>query len=94
MNISKVTKCDVAECAYNTEHGCHTPAITIGDASNPRCDTFCKSMVHGGETKCHATVGACKVAACSHNTELECQAPEISVGYQQKDPVCMTFKSR
>ena len=94
MNVSKVSKCEVTDCAYNTEHGCHTPAITVGDEANPRCDTFCKSTMHGGEMSCHATVGACKVAACSHNSELECQAPQICVDYQGQEPMCTTFKAR
>ncbi len=94
MQMSKVMKCDVEDCAYNTEHGCHTPAITIGDEANPHCDTFCKSGMHGGEASCQASVGACKVSCCTYNSELECQSPSISVGYQGQEPSCTTYKAR
>ena len=94
MEMSKVTKCQVNDCAYNMNNICHAMAITIGDTMHPRCDTFCPSMTKGGDYSCTAGVGACKVSACLYNTALECQAPEISVGYMQDEPDCLTFESR
>ncbi|MHC4740494.1 MAG: DUF1540 domain-containing protein, partial [Planctomycetota bacterium] len=39
MDMPKVVKCDVTECAYNIDEECNAHAITIGDSTNPRCDT-------------------------------------------------------
>jgi hypothetical protein len=94
MKVAQVQKCDVTDCAYNIDNACHTPAITIGDAAMPRCDTFCQSAMHGGDVGCMAGVGACKVERCAYNESLECQASGISVGYQSDEPMCMTFKAR
>ena len=94
MKISKVTKCEVEECAYNVDQVCHAMAITIGDSDNPRCDTFCKSSQQGGSTDWLANVGACKVSCCTNNENLECQSAEICVGYNGEEADCMTFKHR
>lgn len=92
--MSAVSKCDVTDCSYNQNKQCHTPAITVGDSVNPRCDTFCHSMKKGGSTNISASVGACKVEICKFNNMLECQAGEITVGYQGNEPDCLTFKPR
>ena len=94
MEMSKVSKCEVNDCAYNMENCCHAMAITIGDGMHPRCDTFCESMMKAGDAGCVAGVGACKVSSCMYNTDLECQAMEISVGYKEQEPDCLTFQSR
>jgi hypothetical protein len=94
MEMSKVKKCEVNDCAYNMNNTCHAMAITIGDSTHPRCDTFCLSMIKGGDYALIAGVGACKVASCLHNTALECRATEISVGYMQDEPDCLTFRQR
>ncbi|MBE0536302.1 MAG: DUF1540 domain-containing protein [Phycisphaerae bacterium] len=94
MEVALVQKCDVTDCAYNIDRACHTPAITIGDETQPRCDTFCNSASHGGDPQLTATVGACKVEKCTYNKSLECQASDISVGYKSDEPMCMTFKAR
>ncbi len=91
MQMPKVTDCQAMECSYNVDSMCHALAITIGDGSNPQCDTFCQSSSKGGDPTCTATVGACKVKSCMHNLSLECQAPSISVGYQSGQVDCMTF---
>lgn len=91
MEMPKVTKCDVNDCAYNMDSNCHAMAITIGDSMDPRCDTFCQSMAKGGDSGSIAGVGACKVASCMYNTGLECQATEICVGYKGQDVDCLTF---
>jgi len=95
MEMVKVMKCEVNDCAYNMDDGCHTMVITIGDSMNPRCDTFCLSSMKGGDTSCLAGVGACKISSCTYNNNLECEAPGISIGYkeQEQEPDCMTFQS-
>lgn len=94
MEMPKVMKCEVSDCAYNTDGCCHAMAITIGDPARPRCDTFCESAVKGGDVTCIAGVGACKIFSCRYNSELECSAPAISVGYKEQEPDCLTFQSR
>ncbi|MBW8039954.1 MAG: DUF1540 domain-containing protein [Planctomycetes bacterium] len=92
MEMSKVMKCEVDDCAYNMDSCCHTIAITIGDSALPRCDTFCQSTIKGGDAGSMAGVGACKVSACMYNTNLECQSPEVDVGYNENEPNCLTFE--
>lgn len=96
MNMPKVNKCDVLECAYNRSNSCHALAITVGDIEDevPRCDTFCRSSIRGGEATSVASVGACKVDLCKFNKLLECTAPGISVGYRGSDVDCLTFSAR
>lgn len=93
MEMSKVSKCEVNDCAYNLDNLCHAMAITVGDSMQPRCDTFCQSATKGGDASCIASVGACKVSSCLYNGDLECQAPEICVGYREQEPDCLTFQS-
>ena len=93
MKTAKVKNCEVSECAYNLDSKCHALAITVGgDALHPKCDTFCKSSVKGGNLKKSASVGACKVTECIFNGSLECQASQITVGYRQNEIDCLTFK--
>jgi hypothetical protein len=94
MEMPKVVRCDVNDCAYNTNNCCHALAITVGDEAHPRCDTFCHSMMKGGDSGAIAGVGACKVYECSYNSGLECNSPEICVGYKGQEADCLTFKSR
>ncbi len=94
MEMPKVIKCDVNDCAYNMDNKCHAMAITIGDSREPKCDTFCQSMAKGGDINSIAGVGACKVSSCTYNTDLECQAMEICVGYKGQDADCLTFHSK
>ncbi len=91
MEMPKVTDCQASECSYNSDGMCHAMAITIGDMTNPQCDTFCQSSSKGGDPTCIALVGACKTTSCTHNMSLECQAPGISVGYQSGEVDCLTF---
>ena len=94
MEMSKVRKCEVSDCAYNMGDICHTMAITVGDGMNPRCDTFCQLGIRGGKASFLAGVGACKVAGCTYNTDLECAATEVCIGYKDDEPNCMTFRAR
>ena len=94
MEMPQVSQCQVAECAYNTDGDCHAAAITVGNHSHPKCDTFCPSSMQGGELDTIAGVGACKTFTCSHNMHLECQSPNIAVGYIEGEVDCLTYAAR
>lgn len=91
IEMPNVSECTVTECAYNTEQKCHARAITVGDGSNPMCDTFFQSPTHTSATGIIAGVGACKVSICKFNEQFECQAQSIKVGHKQGDVECLTF---
>ncbi len=94
MEMSKVIKCEVDDCAYNLSSTCNARAITVGHGATPRCDTFCQSMMKGGDAESLASVGACKVSLCMYNSVLECQSPGICVGYNAGEPDCLTFQAK
>jgi len=93
MNIEmpKISHCDVIDCAYNVNMGCHAKAITIGDAKHPACDTYLNISIHCQNAAQTAGVGACKVTSCKFNHDLECNAQNISVGFVGKSVECLTF---
>ncbi len=91
MEMPKVSRCEVSECAYNMQGLCHAMAITVGNSDHPRCDTFCRSANKGGDMNCIASVGACKTSSCMFNQSLECQASQICVGYKEDEVDCLTF---
>ena len=94
MNMPKVNKCDVTQCCYNNNKTCHALAITVGDGTVPRCDTFtttCKAK--GGDAAAVGCVGACKVNICRHNKNLECTASGIMVGRGKQPADCLTFEA-
>jgi len=95
MEMPKVEKCEIIDCAYNIDNICHAMAISIGDGIRPTCNTFCNYLMEAkaGDIDCTAQVGACKESDCVHNTCLECQAKEIIVGHIDDLPECMTFIS-
>ncbi len=93
-SLSKVAKCELAECAYNHDKMCHASAITIGNGMHPRCETFFARSSKGGDRGAIAKVGACKSANCEYNQELGCQAPEIHVGRREMEVHCLTFEAR
>ena len=93
MNMPEVSKCDMSECSYNEGNQCHALAITIGDQTNPMCDTFLKGSTHGGDPSSTAKVGACKVSVCKFNKSLECSASSVEVGHRGQDAYCMTFET-
>lgn len=94
LEMAEVQKCDVNACGYNVNSNCHAKAITIGDNSNPRCDTFLGIKNHTKETKRIAGVGACKVSDCKFNHDYECVAKNISVGLIAGKVKCLTFNYR
>lgn len=89
-----VSKCDIRNCAYNVNSGCHAKAITVGDHMNPGCDTFFDREFHTLENKRIAGVGACKVTDCKYNEDLECSATNIAVGMKNKKINCLTFSHK
>ena len=44
MEMPKVSRCNIAECAFNMDDQCDTMGITIGGAVHPRCDTPCMAV--------------------------------------------------
>jgi hypothetical protein len=94
IEMPQVSACEVTECAYNVERGCHARAITIGDDVHPGCDTFFTSTKHASHYKKTAGVGACKVSGCTFNEEFECMADAIEVGFQGGDINCLTYTPR
>lgn len=91
MDMAKVQKCSVDDCAYNKDNKCHALAITIGDGDNPQCDTYCHASNKGGEASAVAGVGACKVAICRFNQMLECTAGRVNIGWKGQEADCLTF---
>lgn len=89
-----VKKCDVKDCGYNSSSSCHAKAITIGDFTNPSCDTYFFIEEHSRDNRRIAGVGACKVSSCKYNTDYECRAEGISVGYSADKINCLTFVSK
>lgn len=94
IEMPVVSVCEATQCAYNVNRGCHAKAITVGDGSNPDCDTFFASMQHNKEARRQAGVGACKVTGCKFNRDFECNADSIQVGFADQKVNCLTFTPR
>ncbi len=94
LEMPEVKRCDANDCGYNLNSNCHAKAITIGDYSNPGCDTFMGIHRHTKEIKRIAGVGACKVSDCKFNDDYECIAQDISVGFKEGKVNCLTFTAR
>ena len=94
IEMPQVSKCSVVKCAYNRNKNCHARAITIGDAAEPRCDTFFTHRIHTKEQKRIAGVGACKATECRHNEDFECVAKSITVGTSEGQVECLTYEPR
>lgn len=93
MEVPPVRNCEVTDCAYNSGTACHAWAITIGDGTTPKCDTFFHFKNKGGDPETIASIGACKVSGCQFNKKLECQASEVVVGFREHEADCLTFKA-
>jgi hypothetical protein len=93
IDMPLVSRCSVQQCAYNQKDGCHARAITVGDRSNPNCDTYFENPTHSRSVTRIAGVGACKVVECRFNADFECSAQEIDVGMSQDRVQCLTFES-
>lgn len=93
VEMPMVSECEVAECAYNVDKGCHARAITIGDGANPGCDTYFGSAGHTLSNQQVAGVGACKVQSCQYNDDYECSADSVNVGYEGTQVHCLTYSA-
>ena len=93
MQMPRIDKCDASECSYNQDNACHAMAITVGEASEPHCDTFVSLETKGGVPDEIGHVGACKSQECQFNQSLECTAEKISVSHKGSDVECMTYKA-
>ncbi len=94
MEMPPIARCDVTDCSYNQQRRCHAAAITVGDTTHPRCDTFVQSDERGGDEDTNGRVGACKVTSCIYNQRLECAAQTIAVGRKESEVDCLTFEPR
>jgi hypothetical protein len=90
IEMPEVAGCEAAECAYNHDLLCRARAITVGDGTQPMCDTAFNNGRHTRGERI-AGVGACKVANCRHNSDLECQADMIQVILSRSLPMCGTY---
>ena len=94
IDMPPVSKCAVTKCAYNLNQGCHARAITIGDLSNPGCDTYFENSKHTRAATRVSGVGACKVSDCKYNDDFECNAKAIDVGFAANAVNCLTYVHR
>lgn len=94
MEMPKILGCDAMECAYNKDQQCHALAITVGDGSKARCDTFWSGSPQGGDLNVIGGVGACRATGCRFNERLECTATGIQVGHASGEVDCLTFAAR
>lgn len=94
VEMPLVKKCDAQNCGFNGQKNCHAKAITIGDGTNPGCDTFMETKTHTRESKRIAGVGACKVSGCKFNNDYECTSNNISVGIVDGEIKCRTYVPR
>lgn len=94
MTMAKISACQITECSYNKDKGCHALAITIGNGTCPMCDTYTKLGKRGGDPEIMGGVGACKSDTCTFNKALECTASSINVGMHKNHADCLTFSAR
>lgn len=94
-DMPRVTDCTATECSYNMDSQCLAIAITVGDPSAPRCDTFFNISRKGGIQGLTGGVGACKVESCDYNSNLGCVASDgIEISTRSSgDACCMTYTS-
>ena len=93
MDMSNITECNAAGCAFNKDGRCHAIAVTIGSRESS-CDTYLPGGKKGGLEDVTAGVGACKMANCMFNKSLECTANGIKVATHASHADCMTFRAR
>ncbi len=89
-----INECEMTECAYNQERGCHAMAITVGDEGCPMCDTYFRQPQKGGVADMKGGVGACHTYDCKFNDAFECSAPGVKVARHQGHADCSTFAPR
>ncbi len=89
MDMVSISKCSMADCAYNKDGKCHTHAITVGE--HAECHSYVHASSRGGYKEINGAVGACHAMDCRFNDELECHAPVIDVADHDKHADCATF---
>jgi hypothetical protein len=90
LEMPEVLSCDVGACAFNDNQKCHAKAITIGDKTNPGCDTFFATAGHT-TNKQGAGVGACKVESCQNNKDYFCMRDSVRVRKVDGNIVCTEY---
>lgn len=92
MNMTVISKCDMSNCAYNKDGGCHTLGITVGP--HAECNTFVHASSRGGFPEVKGGIGACLASSCKFNNKLECQAVDVNVSTDSKHADCTTFQQK
>jgi hypothetical protein len=89
MEMVSIKGCSVANCAYNREKQCRTPAITVGP--HGECNTFVHASPKAGIPDVKGGVGACQAAGCKFNEALECRAKSVEVATDERHADCQTY---
>ncbi len=92
MDMVRITKCDMADCAYNKGDMCRTPGITVGP--HAECHTYVHASSRGGIPEVEGAIGACLASSCAFNKRLECTAPAVDVAVDDKHADCETFQAK
>lgn len=90
MNMTAISKCNMASCAYNKDDSCHTLGITVGP--HTECNTYVHASRRGGFAEIKGGVGACMASNCRFNKKLECQADKVDIVIDDKHADCQTFQ--
>lgn len=94
VEMTPITSCSASTCAYNVQSQCHAKAITVGNSTNPSCDTYLDSGRHTQNRSIQAGVGACKTTDCVANEDFECAAESVTIGKANGAITCLTYKKR
>jgi hypothetical protein len=89
MAMVSIKGCAMANCAYNKDNKCRTPAITVGP--HAECNTFVHASPKAGMDGVKPGIGACQASSCRFNDMLECHAPAISVSSDERHADCETY---
>ncbi len=92
MEMTHIKKCDMLNCAYNTNLMCHTMGINVG--AHSECNTYNHGSSKGGFLEIHGGVGACLASGCRFNDHWECKATNIDVFKHDSHADCETFQAR
>jgi hypothetical protein len=92
MDMTKIDKCNMGNCAYNKEGVCHTLAISVGP--HAECNTYVHASSRGGFNDVNGGIGSCLASDCKFNDRLECRASNIEVSGHVKHADCETFEKK
>jgi len=79
LDMPRVSGCDNAKCAYNTDLQCHARAVTLSSGIIALCETYHVASLHVRNVQRIAGVGACKNSECRHNEDYECIRDEMYI---------------